>query len=202
MLVFMLYFAQQQTQMELLLMDANSLNNLILFIITAFGAGLTALWLGMTLWTWADMRARSRDPLAQLAATLVVFVLPGFGIIVYLLLRPRETLADAYERSLEEEALLQEIEEKPACPGCGRAVKVDWQVCPYCHTRLKKACMKCSYLLELNWNLCPSCATPQVKYEEELGGSVPTGRPRSVMQQLEQERSPYEYSGDVEFLDE
>ena len=187
-------------------MDANTINNILLFSLTALGAGLTAVWLGMTLWTWQDMRARSRDPLAQIAASLLVFLLPGFGIIVYLMLRPRETLADVYERSLEEEALLQDIEEKPACPGCGRPVKHDWQVCPFCHTRLKKPCLKCGEKLELTWNICPVCATPQVGYEnaDQLSSPVPTGRPRSIMQQLEQDDdvSPYEYRDDLEFVDE
>jgi RNA polymerase subunit RPABC4/transcription elongation factor Spt4 len=81
--------------------------------------------------------------------------------LIYLLLRPRETLAEAYERSLEEEALLQEIEEKPTCPGCGQRVQHDWVVCAQCHTRLKKACVRCSKTLEMAWNICPYCATPQ-----------------------------------------
>lgn len=190
-------------------MDSSTLNNLVLFSITALGAGLTALWLGITMWTWQDMRARSRDPLAQIAATILVFAIPPFGIIVYLLLRPRETLADAYERSLEEEALLQEIEEKPACPGCGRATHPDWQVCPYCHTRLKKLCINCGAKLELAWNLCPICASAQVQYEESerlnAPAAVPTGRPRSVVRQLNtDDQSPYEYrpNSDIEFVDE
>jgi RNA polymerase subunit RPABC4/transcription elongation factor Spt4 len=156
-------------------MDSSTLNNILLFGITAIGAALTALWVGLTMWTWSDMRARSRDPLAQIAASLVVFALPIFGIIVYLLLRPRETLADAYERSLEEEALLQEIEEKPICAGCGRPTKHEWQVCPHCHTRLKKPCVQCGYLLELAWNLCPVCANAQVSYDEQQI-QAPSGR--------------------------
>jgi hypothetical protein len=88
-------------------------------------------------------------------------VLNVFGLILYLMLRPRETLAEAYERSLEEEALLQGIEEKAVCPGCGRPSNALWQVCPHCHTKLKKQCIQCSQLLDLPWNLCPYCATPQ-----------------------------------------
>ena len=63
----------------------------------------------------------------------------------YLMTAPRRAWdAEAYERSLEEEALLQEIEEKPTCPGCKSRVQADWQVCPSCHTRLKKPCIRCS----------------------------------------------------------
>ena len=49
---------------------------------------------------------------------VMVAILNVPGLLIYIFLRPRETLSEAYERSLEEEALLQEIEEKPVCPGC------------------------------------------------------------------------------------
>lgn len=125
------------------------------------GVVIAALWLAMIIWTNRDMRARSRDPLAQLFVTVIVLLLNVPGLLIYLMLRPRETLSDAYERSLEEEALLQEIEEKPTCPGCAQRVHASWQVCPHCHTKLKKACYKCGNSLELAWNICPFCATPQ-----------------------------------------
>ncbi|NDJ84404.1 MAG: zinc ribbon domain-containing protein [Chloroflexi bacterium] len=142
-------------------MDQATLNNIILVMVTIVGAVFTAFSVAFVIWTYNDMKARSRDPLAQIAAALVVAVLNVFGLIIYVMLRPRETLVDAYERSLEEEALLQEIEEKPACPGCGRPTQNAWQICPYCHTRLKQPCINCGHFLELSWKLCPVCATVQ-----------------------------------------
>ena len=56
-------------------------------------------------------------------------------MILYLILRPRETLAEIYERTLEEEALLQGIEERLGCPSCNRRIEDDYVVCPACHTR-------------------------------------------------------------------
>ena len=126
------------------------------------GALLAALWLSLIIWTFRDMRMRTRDPFAQILATLVVAALPGVGLIIYLILRPPETLAEAYERALEEEALLQEIEERPSCPGCSRAATPGWILCPYCHTRLRKRCLDCDGLLELQWNLCPFCGNQHV----------------------------------------
>lgn len=126
------------------------------------GALLAALWLSLVIWTFRDMRLRSRDPFAQILAALVVALLPGAGLLIYLILRPPETLAEAYERALEEEALLQEIEERPACPGCSRVVEPGWILCPYCHTRLRKRCLDCNALLELQWNLCPFCGNQYV----------------------------------------
>jgi len=126
------------------------------------GALLAALWLSLVIWTFRDMRLRSRDPFAQILAALVVALLPGAGLLIYLILRPPETLAEAYERALEEEALLREIEEGPACPGCSRVVELGWILCPYCHTRLRKRCLDCNALLELQWNLCPFCGNQYV----------------------------------------
>lgn len=126
------------------------------------GALLAALWLSLIIWAFRDMRARSRDPFAQILAALLVAALPFVGIIIYFILRPPETLAHAYERALEEEALLQEIEERPACPGCSRTIEANWILCPYCHTRLRKACPDCHALMELSWNLCPFCGNQHI----------------------------------------
>src|SRR5258706_3805934 len=152
------------------------ISQFLLYGTMAAGAVIASLWLGFVLWTYRDARARSRDGLATAAAALMVAVLGIFGLIIYLMLRPRETLAEAYERSLEEEALLQGIEEKPACPGCGRASNAHWQICPYCHTRLKKQCIQCGQLLDLPWNLCPYCAAVQGNVAEP--DARPQGRAR------------------------
>ena len=131
-------------------------------VAAVMGALLAALWLSLVIWAFRDMRARSRDPFAQILAALLVAALPVVGIVIYFILRPPETLAEAYERALEEEALLQEIEERPHCPGCSRVIDDKWLLCPYCHTRLKKACPDCNSLLELQWNLCPYCGNHAV----------------------------------------
>ncbi|MCL4530589.1 MAG: zinc ribbon domain-containing protein, partial [Chloroflexi bacterium] len=91
---------------------------------------------------------------------LLVAVLNLPGVLVYLILRPTRTLEEEYQRTLEEESLLQALEDLPLCPGCERRVKDDWQVCPNCHTKLKKACHNCGKLMELPWNVCPYCAAP------------------------------------------
>jgi RNA polymerase subunit RPABC4/transcription elongation factor Spt4 len=139
-----------------------ALTSILTVFAAALAALLAALWLSLIIWAFRDMRARSRDPFAQFLAALVVAALPGAGIIIYFILRPPETLIEAYERALEEEALLQEIEERPSCPGCSRTMEKNWLLCPYCHTRLRKACRDCNALLELNWNLCPYCGNQKI----------------------------------------
>ncbi len=145
----------------------------ILLVGTVFVAvTLAAFWLAMVIWAYRDMRSRSRDPLAQLLVAIIVSLLSVPGLFIYIMLRPRATLSETYERALEEEALLQEIEERPTCPGCGQRVQHDWQACPNCHHRLKKACVNCDYLLELPWNICPHCTTSQVNYTSD--GTIAT----------------------------
>ena len=141
-------------------LDPFSLNNYVL-ILAAWGAAfLAALWLSLIIWTNRDIRSRARDPFIRILAVLVVAVLFIPGIVVYLILRPAQTLDEEYQHTLEEEALLQTVEDSLLCPGCGRRVKENWIVCPNCHTKLKKNCHQCGKLIELPWNLCPYCGTP------------------------------------------
>jgi len=100
-------------------MPADIIVNLtvILQVILAFtGAFLLAFWVSLVIWAFRDIRARSRDIFAVLLATLLVAVFNLPGLLLYYILRPRETLAEVYERSLEEEALLQDIEDQHICP--------------------------------------------------------------------------------------
>jgi RNA polymerase subunit RPABC4/transcription elongation factor Spt4 len=138
---------------------------LVMFVaLTA--AFMTAIWVSVVIWAFRDIRSRSRDVFAQILATLMVLLFfplfPLPGLILYLFLRPRETLAEVYERSLEEETLLQGIQERVACPSCNRRIEEDFIVCPSCQTRLKKPCQACGRLLHLRWTICPYCAAPQV----------------------------------------
>ncbi|MGH2608291.1 MAG: zinc ribbon domain-containing protein [Tepidiformaceae bacterium] len=118
---------------------------------------LGVLWLTIGFWTYRDIRQRSRDPFVQSAAVLLVlvFFLPGHW--VYLILRPRHTLVELYERSLEEEALLQELEDQKSCPSCKRRVHDDYLICPSCRTSLKEPCRACQKPLSYAWVACPYC---------------------------------------------
>jgi RNA polymerase subunit RPABC4/transcription elongation factor Spt4 len=140
--------------------DPQSLNNLIMGLAAWGAAFLVALWLSLIIWTYRDIRARSRDPFLRILAIIIVALLFLPGIVIYLILRPAHTLEDEYQHTLEEEALLQSIEDIPVCPGCARHIKDTWMVCPNCHTKLKKTCHQCRKLMELSWNLCPYCGTP------------------------------------------
>jgi RNA polymerase subunit RPABC4/transcription elongation factor Spt4 len=142
-------------------------------ILAALIAGVWALllWLSIIVWVYRDIRERTRDLGLQVLAVFVVMMFfPGFnipGLALYLMLRPRESLEEAYARSLEEEALLREIGDEGMCPSCRRFVEKGWRLCPFCATQLKDVCSRCEQLLSFNWVACPYCGT------ERRGASVP-----------------------------
>ncbi len=136
-----------------------------LAVIAAVIGGVWAmlLWISIVVWVYRDVRDRSRDSSLQLLSVFVVLMFfPGFnipGLALYLMLRPRDTLEEAYARSLEEEALLRELGDEGACPSCRRLTDKEFHFCPSCQTQLKDQCAKCERLLSFSWVACPYCNT-------------------------------------------
>lgn len=161
-------------------LDPALLNSLLL-LLSGFGAAfLVALWISLIVWTYRDVRERTLDRFARILAVLLTAILNLPGLLLYLLLRPSQTLDETYQRSLEEEVLLQTLEEQPQCPGCERRVDPQWIICPSCRTRLKKPCPNCNHLLELAWDLCPYCGWEEHQRaekatEESLSPDLPSG---------------------------
>lgn len=125
------------------------------------GAYVVAFWFVLIVWTFRDIEARSRSVVTQVVSTLMVVLFFVPGVLLYMILRPKETLDEAFQRSLEEEYLLQDLEELPLCPACHRYVEDDFVLCPHCHAQLREPCVACSRLVDLKWPLCPYCATVQ-----------------------------------------
>ena len=169
------------------LFSENVLTGLVLYaILTAL-----AVWATLILWSWQDMAGRSRNTTLRFLAALLVALLNVPGLFIYLMLRPRITLADAYERSLEEEVLLQGIEERLVCRSCKARVRQDWQICPSCNARLRRPCSRCGNLLEPEWERCPWCASRQSLTEEDEWPVAPRRfRPGSATWQTEGRADP------------
>lgn len=158
-------------------LDLNTLETLFQYMVAAFGAFLAALWVSLAIWTLRDIRSRTQDKLIHVLATAIVTVLGPPGMVVYWILRPAHTIDEMYQRTLEEEALLSEIEQSSVCPGCGARTQTDWQICPNCHTRQRKPCHRCGRLMELPWQICPYCSTPipgMVAESQPTNPSTPT----------------------------
>ena len=143
-------------------MEIESVIARVLQVLAALGgAYLIATWFVLAVWTFRDIESRSRSVVTQVFSTLlsVFFWIPG--VLLYMMLRPKETLDEAYQRSLEEEYLLQDLEELPLCPSCNHFVHDDWQICPHCNTQLRESCPSCTHLDALRWDICPYCGEQQ-----------------------------------------
>jgi len=158
------------------------------------GAYLAGLWIVMIVWTYRDIETRSRNVVTQVASTILaaLFFIPG--VLLYMLLRPKETLDNSFQRTLEEEYLLQDLEAASVCPSCERPVDEDFVICPHCEARLKEPCANCGRSIDVQWSICPYCGndeslaevairptpTPILRFNEETerdderlaGGSV------------------------------
>jgi RNA polymerase subunit RPABC4/transcription elongation factor Spt4 len=128
------------------------------FLLAIGIAYLIALWFALIAWTFRDIEARSRSVFTQVFSTLLVVLFFVPGLMLYLILRPKETLDQAFQRALEEEYLLQDLDDLPLCQGCQRTVDPEFVLCPHCQTALRGPCPACSRLIDLRWNVCPYCA--------------------------------------------
>lgn len=136
-------------------------------VLALAGAYYLALWFALVVWTFQDIQTRTRSVIAQIFATLLVVLFSVPGALLYLLMRPRETLEEQYERALENEYLVQDLESAGRCPNCHRPVQDDFQFCPFCRVVLKQLCPACGRLLRLDWPHCPYCGTAQLSAEPE-----------------------------------
>ena len=126
-------------------------------LIALSGAYLAALWVVLVVWTYRDAESRSRNVVTQVFSTMLAALFFVPGVLLYMMLRPKETLDSTFQRSLEEEYLLQDLETNIACPHCNRAISDEYVVCPHCHTKLKEACVSCGRDIDVRWSLCPYC---------------------------------------------
>ena len=153
---------------------------LVRLTIQAVAFYVVLLWAATAYWAYRDLQQRTSNPVAPyLAAALIILFTPVFflfGVIIYRILRPSETVAQANERALAEEAMMVEIESQPHCANCSRQVHEDWIICPTCRNRLRRVCPNCSRLVELDWSLCAWCGKD---FER------PLARPEAMQPELE-----------------
>jgi hypothetical protein len=72
---------------------------------------LVLLWLSLIWWVYQDVRRRTENGVIIGIALVLVVVLPFFGAIIYLIIRPPEILDEARERELELVALERRLHE-------------------------------------------------------------------------------------------
>jgi len=146
----------------------------------AIGIYIVLMWLASAFWAYRDMQHRSANPVAPyLAAAFIILFTPVFflfAIVLYKIVRPKETVAESNERALAEEAMLADIEARPHCANCSRPVHEEWIICPSCRNRLRRVCPNCSRLVELDWSLCAWCGKDFERPETAAAAYIPGAR--------------------------
>jgi RNA polymerase subunit RPABC4/transcription elongation factor Spt4 len=145
-------------------------------------AYIVLIWLASAFWAYRDMRLRSASAFAPYvaAAAIIIFtpVFFLFGLLLYRIVRPKETIAEVNERTLAEEAILAEVASHAHCANCARPVHEEWIICPTCRNRLRRVCPNCERLIELDWTLCAWCGKDFERAEAPgLTAYMPPARP-------------------------
>ena len=157
-------------------------NQYVQWAIQAIVVYIILVWLLTAFWAFRDMQHRTTNPVAPyLAAGLVIAFTPFlflFAVLLYRIIRPRETISESNERALAEEAILAEIESRPHCANCSRAVEEEWIICPTCRNRLRRVCPNCSRLVELDWTLCAWCGKDFERPEVVAPAYMPGPQPQ------------------------
>lgn len=151
-------------------------------LIALNGAFFISTWFVLIVWTYRDIESRSKNVVTQVFSTLLAVFAWIPGVMLYMMLRPKETLDEAYQKSLEEEYLLQDLQELPLCPNCNNFVHDDWQICPHCNTQLREGCHNCGRLVDLRWELCPYCGAEQHEFGQPAIALQPLMQPTAKLE--------------------
>jgi RNA polymerase subunit RPABC4/transcription elongation factor Spt4 len=83
---------------------------------------------------YKDARRRGLDP--WLWATVATFVPFFLGIVAYLVMRSNGSTI---------------------CEQCGRTIRSEYKICPYCGRGKERACPRCGNPVAGDWKVCPHC---------------------------------------------
>ena len=127
-------------------------------------------WVVVTSWIWIDSDERTTNKWVRIFY-IIIGMIPVFGWIIYLIVRPSETIDEIYWGDLERRYLKYEAKDLGDCPQCGTQLYPGYIFCPNCHKRIKVKCPKCGVYVDLDSKYCVHCGNQMKKRlvkEDEL----------------------------------
>ena len=124
---------------------------------TILGLILVIFWLVIIGWVWVDSGERTSKKGLRFWYLLLVIVLNIPGLIIYLIVRPSETIEEIYWADLERRYLKYETSELGDCPKCGSQLYPGYVFCTNCGSRIKVRCPKCNVLVDKDHKYCEFC---------------------------------------------
>ena len=116
---------------------------------------LILMWLSLVVWVYKDARRRKTAPGYPRLMAAVALLIPFFGPLLYIAVRPAETSVEQHERMLETIALERQAVQR--CPDCGYPTEARYLACPSCMRKLKEPCSHCHEPIDPRWSICPFC---------------------------------------------
>ena len=120
---------------------------------------LMVFWLVLIGWVWVDSGERTSNKQARAIYILLVIVLNIPGLIIYLIVRPSETVEQIYWADLERRYLKYETSELGDCPECGCQLLPGYLYCANCGSDIKRKCQKCGVMISKSAKYCAYCGT-------------------------------------------
>lgn len=140
---------------------------------TLFIVALIVFWLVIIGWVWIDSSERTSKKGLKIGYILLVIFFNIFGLIIYLIIRPSETIEEIYWEDLERRYLKYETSELGDCPRCGSQLYPGYVFCTDCGYRLKVKCPQCGVLIDKDHLFCEYCGF-KIKEKKEIQEEHPT----------------------------
>ena len=119
---------------------------------------LVFLWVIVLIWVAKDISVRTKSTVAFLWALFCILIFtPLFGLLIYLVLRPKKTLDEQLKRR---EALETTVVE---CGSCGEINLINNKFCTGCGDKLTIKCRECSKEFSSSYGYCPFCGAPNIE---------------------------------------
>ena len=149
------------------------------FVGQVFIYSLIVFWLVVLYWVWLDSGERTSNKGLRCLYIFLVAFLNIIGWIIYLIIRPSQTIEEIYWSDLERRYLKYETAELGDCPKCGTQLFPGFEYCPKCRYILKRKCPNCKVRIDKKSKYCPYCGV-EVDSRAKDEQLVPT---KEVMEQ-------------------
>ncbi len=127
------------------------------FVWQIFSYGLVVFWFVVLYWVWLDSGERTSNRTVRISYVILVAVLNVVGLLIYLIIRPSQTIEEIYWADLERRYLKYETAELGDCPRCGSQLFPGYTYCPNCRYKLKTKCPRCKVYVDKKNKFCPQC---------------------------------------------
>lgn len=151
-----------------------------------FLIGLVIFWISVVWWVWFDASARTTKTWAKIASVVLVLVFNIFGLIIYLIIRPDQTIEGTYWEDLERRYMKYETSELGDCPQCGAQLYPGFVFCSKCGYELKVKCPDCEVFVDRNYKYCPFCGKQMKEKAQKEAEIKPEQMEKQVKETIEE----------------